>query len=258
MPKIDPSGVLLHAKHAFMPNKLGYCGPDDMGRILQHLQESSGDAKLVSILKNFEAAYPFIHLIGKSNGREPFDQKVTEAYWIGNELLSNVAPEEFYKFTLNDLRKKNGWEIRDLFLNLRDRAMPHHTFYVISTATSVISDSHHTSSPDPRKISETMDSCRISWGRVVKVGKDNLSVRYMPLKMLDGKISLAPEIMKKNVKYDSTVPPFESVATGDYVSMHWNFACEILSGFQVRNIERYTLRDVSSTNLFLSGMKRTI
>ncbi len=258
MPKIDASGALLHAKHAFMPNKLGYCGPDDRGAILRHLQESSINDNLVVTLKNFEAAYPFIRLIGKSNGMQPFDRKVTEAYWIGNELLGNVAPEEFYDFTLKDLKKKNSAEIRNLFLNLRDRAKPHHTFSVISTAKSVISDFHHSSNPDPTKIAEVMDNCRISWGEVLKVEKDSLSVKYKPLQLVDGLIDLSKKGVKKKVKYDRTVPPFENVSPGDFVSIHWNFACEVLSEAQVNNIRKYTKEDASSTNLFLDVMKRRL
>ncbi|MDG6907026.1 MAG: hypothetical protein JRN20_14735 [Nitrososphaerota archaeon] len=258
MPKIDAFGALLHAKHAFMPNKLGYCGPDDRGAILRHLQESSIDDNLVATLKNFEAAYPFIHLIGKSNGLQPFDRKVTEAYWIGNELLGNVAPEEFYNFSLRDLKKKNSTEIKNLFLNLRDRAMPHHTFYVISTAISVISDFHHSSNRDPTKISEVMDNCRISWGEVLNVEKDSLLVKYRPLQLVDGLVALTKKSVKKKVKYDQTVPPFENVSPGDFVSIHWNFACEVLSEAQVDNIRKYTQRDASSTNFFLDKMKRSI
>jgi hypothetical protein len=255
VPKVDTSGALFHAKHAFMPNKLGYCGPDDRGMILQCLRESSVNEKLVSTLKNFEAAYPFIHLIGKSNGRQPFDLMVTDAYWIGNDLLENVGAEEFYNFTLTELKKKNGEDIRSLFLNLRDRAMPHHTFYVISTTMNVISDSHHTSSPDPKKLSEVMDNCRISWGKVLKVEKDSLRVSYKPLGIVDGRLSLSSEKTKK-IEYNPEVPPFEKVVPGDYVSIHWNFACEILTRAQVRNINAYTKSDIDSANLFLRVMKR--
>jgi hypothetical protein len=250
------SGALFHAKHAFMPNKLGYCGPDDRGMILQCLRESSINEKLLSILKNFEAAYPFIHLIGKSNQKQPFDRMVTDAYWVGNNLLKNVGAEEFYKFTLNDLKKKNGEEIRSLFLNLRDRAIPHHTFYVISTTMNVISDSHHTSSPDPKKLSEVMDSCRISWGKVLKVEKNHLRVSYMPLRITDGKLYLDSETTKK-IGYNPDIPPFEKIVPGDYVSIHWNFACEVLSKAQLRNISTYTKSDIDSANLFLRAMKRT-
>jgi hypothetical protein len=256
MSKVDISGVFLHAKHAYMPNKLGYCGPDDRGAILHHLQESSVDERFISTLKNFEAAYPFIRLIGKSNEIEPFNRKVTEAYWIGNRLLSNVPSGDFYKFTISDLQKKNGQEIRSLFLKLRDQAIPHHTFYVLSSTMSIISDLHHSSSPDPRKVSEMMDSCRISWGQVLKVDKDQLLVGYKSLGVSNGKISLSRKLTKKRIKYNPTVQPFEKISPGDYVSMHWNFACEVLSQAQLRNIYVYTQRDVSSVNVFLRAMMR--
>src|SRR5271166_5350756 len=178
---VNSSGILIHARHAFMPNKLGYCGPDDRGKILQSLQDSTVDEKLMSTLKNFEAAYPFVKLIGKSTGRDPFDYRVAEAYWIGNELLNQVPPDQFYKFALTDLHKKNRKEIRDLFLSLQNRALPHHTFYVLNSAMSVLSDHHHTSGSGPEALAETMDNCRISWGTVVKVEVDKLVVRYRPL-----------------------------------------------------------------------------
>jgi hypothetical protein len=251
------AGALFHARHAFMPNKLGYCGPDDKGMILQHLQKSSVDDKLLATLRNFEAAYPFIHLIGKSNQREPFDLEVAEAYWIGNRLLKNVATRDFYNFTLDDLKKKNKEQIRRLFLNLGERALPHHTFYVINTATNIISDHHRSSAHEPRKIAEVMDNCRISWGKVLKAEKDHLWVKYRPLEITDNKISLGSEITKKNIEYNSAIPPFQKIVPGSYVSMHWGFACDILSDAQVRNISKYTQDDVKSANIFLLAMNET-
>jgi Family of unknown function (DUF6390) len=257
MPKVDVSGALFHARHAFMPNRLGYCGPDDRGLILEHLQESTVDEKLVSILRNFEAAYPFIHLIGKSNHRDPFDQDITEAYWIGNKLLNNVAPKDFYNFTLTELGKKNGKEIRSLFQSLRDKAIPHHTFYVLSTTTSVISDIHHTSSPDPKKISEIMDNCRIALGTVLKVEKNRLRVKYRPLYFENKEVLLGDEATRK-VEYDPNVPSFGRISEGDQVSLHWNFACDVLSGAQAKNLIAYTQRDIRATNLFLRAVREQV
>ncbi len=256
MPLVDASGALFHAKHAFMPNKLGYCGPDDRGMILDRLRESTVDDRLVATLKNFEAAYPFIRLIGKSNQRDPFDLKVADAYWIGNKLLSNVSPKAFYNFALEDLRKKNGEEIRSLFLALRDKAIPHHTFYVISTTMSIISDFHHTSGANPNKLSETMDNCRISWGEATKIERDQLKIRYRPLRFEDGWLSLGP-MKTKTIEYDRSVSPFDKIAVGDYVSIHWNFACEILSETQLRNIQNYTKKDIQAVNVFLEATKRS-
>ncbi len=252
---IDSSGALLHASYAFMPNKLGFCGPDDRGRILEHLRESSVDDRLISTLKNFEAAYPFVHLIGSATGREPFDPKVAEAYWLGNELLEQVSPEQFYHFTTGGLKKKNRDDNRNLFLSLGNRALPHHTFYVLNTAMSVISDFHHSSAADPRRVVETLDNCRISWGKVVKVEKDSLLVRYRPIVLENGILQYAQPALKK-LQYDREMPFCSHPRPGATVSMHWNFACQVLSATQVKNIRSYTERDLAATNFFLSTTKK--
>jgi len=252
---VDSAGIRIHARHAYVPNKLGYCGPDDRGKILQFLRGSAADEKLLSTLENFEAAYPFVKLIAKSAGMKPFDYRVAEAYWIGNKLLEEVSPDQFYKFTLNDLGKKNRAEIRNLFFNLQNRALPHHTFYVLNSMMNVLSNHHHTTGPGQEKIAEAIDNCRISWGTVVKVEKNRLLVRYRALGVKDGKIVFKPYALKK-IDYDSELSPFDKITPGAVVSMHWNTACDILNEIQLRNIKAYTKSDVSSTNKYLDVMKK--
>ncbi|MDP1629277.1 MAG: DUF6390 family protein, partial [bacterium] len=36
---------------------------------------------------------------------------------------------------------------------------------------------------------------------------------------------------------------------GDWISIHWDWACEILSPRQVRNLEYYTLQSLNLANL---------
>jgi hypothetical protein len=261
MPNHENSGLFLHASYTFMPNSLGFCGPDDRGSILRHLQTRKEDEKLFSTLKDFEAAYPFIRMIGEANRKNPFDAKVTEAYWIGNELLRKVPKARFYSFALNELSKakpgikSNGGEIRALFRNSRFHAIPHHTFYVINTATNVLSGKHYSSAEGAKKLGEIMDNCRISWGKVVKVQKDGLVVRYQPLLIKENSLRLGGHSLKE-VKYDPEIIPFNSVKEGDSVSMHWNFACQILSKNQLINIKEFTAEDIESGNLILRTLRR--
>ena len=124
-------GELLHAKHALQPNSLGYCGPDENGKILDHLHDSSVSEDLTTMLSKFEAAYPFVRMIAKSTGRAPFDKAVTEAYWIGNPLLDRVEPSEFFEFAHQGLGKRmKKAQAREIFRELGRLAKPHHTFYV--------------------------------------------------------------------------------------------------------------------------------
>ena len=246
-------GLLFHAKHAYMPNSLGYCGPDDRGSILRHLEGADGGEELTKTLTQFEAAYPFLRLIARSTGREVFDYSVPEAYWIGNGLLDRVPVPEFYEFSHKELNGRDPKEVRRVFRALGRAARPHHSFYVLSTyASSSVKDGPSLSNLAARKVGEAMDNCRISWGAVTKVGAKSLQVRHTPVAVDRGRVRLGRERLR-TVLYNREVTPFAEVRRGDVVSMHWNYACEVLTPRQVRNISKYTQRDLDSVNSFLAA-----
>ena len=240
---MDDEGVFLHAKHTLMPNSLGYCGPDENSIILEHLHSSSSGEDLLSTLKGFEAAYPFVKMIAESNGRDPFDYEVAEAYWIGNKLLEHVEPSKFYRFSQNGpTTRMTAVDSKDLFRNLGTSAKPHHTFYVLGMY------SRAKGGPEvDKKLLELMDSCRISWGRVVGVNKKTLTVERPPLVLDDGRLGLAAP-QRKEVVFDREIRPFNTVRKGDWVSVHWNFASEKLRPYQVRNLKSYTALDIEAAN----------
>lgn len=246
------SGVLFHAKHAFMPNTLGYCGPDERDMILRHLEGATGGEDLESTLKRFEAAYPFLKLIARATGHEAFDYQVPEAYWIGNRLLERVDVPDFRDFSRMDLPDRNEQEVDRAFRALGGRARPHHTFYVMSTyATASVRDGPNLANESQQRVVKAMDNCRVSWGKVRRVGKDSLQVESRPLVLEDGRFFLGRLKLKK-VGYNPRVDPFGRVKPGDPVSIHWDYACEVLSPRQVRNIARYTLLDIESVNKLLA------
>jgi hypothetical protein len=257
--KPEIEGELLHAKHALQPNSLGYCGPDENGSILEHLHASSVSEGLTSTLMRFEAAYPFVRMIAKSTGRQPFDKEVTEAYWIGNSLLDRVQPSEFFDFAREGLAssrkragKKGGLsneETKLLFREFGAMAKPHHTFYVLGMyARSNIKTASQ------GRLLELMDSCRVSWGRVLEVKEKTLVVERVPLAFRNESLFLAaPE--KREAHYDSEIAPFSTVRRGDWVSLHWNFASEKLTPRQLKNLKLYTALDIEATNLLVASRK---
>jgi hypothetical protein len=251
MTKSEKEGELLHAKHALQPNSLGYCGPDENATILEHLHDNRVSESLTSTLTKFEAAYPFVRMIAKATGRNPFDKEVTEAYWIGNSLLDRVKAPDFYQFAHQGLGKRfKKQEARSVFRELGDLAKPHHTFYVLGlySGSKFRSDNAH-------KFIELVDSCRVSWGRVLEVRRDTLLVSRRPLSIRDDHLELSAPVVKE-VRYDSAVPPFESVKKGDWVSLHWNFASERLRPYQLRNLRHYTALDIEATNRLTASPKR--
>ena len=235
-----------------MPNSLGYCGPDDRGTILHHLESGEGGDELVSTLKEFEAAFPFLRLIAKTTGREVFDYAVPEAYWIGNDLLRRVPVPEFYGFAHRELKGRNPAELKRVFKQVGGQAVPHHSFYVMSTyASSSLADGPNLSNTASARIARLIDDCRISWGRVTEVGRKTLAVEYTPVKITGGRLELGRAATKK-VRYNAEVTPFGSVRPGDAVSLHWDYACEVLTRRQLRNLKGYTAVDLQLTNRLLA------
>jgi Family of unknown function (DUF6390) len=248
-------GVLFHAKHAYMPNSLGYCGPDDRGTILRHLEEGDGTDRIVPTLKEFEAAYPFLKLIARSTGRDVFDYSVPEAYWIGNPLLDKVPVPDLYHFSHRELPRRSEEGVGMAFRALDGGAWPHHTFYVMSTyASSSLADGPSLSNESTGKISRLVDSCRISWGEVTAVKKKALEVRYRPVELQGGRFVLSRP-RAKLADYNPEVRPFGAVKPGDQVSIHWDYACEVLNTRQIRNIEKYTALDIASANTLAAKLR---
>ena len=49
------------------------------------------DQGLVQLVQAFSGAWPYLELISAGcDIRDPLDQRVVEAYWVGNELLDRV------------------------------------------------------------------------------------------------------------------------------------------------------------------------
>lgn len=243
-------GVLFHAKHAFMPNSLGYCGPDENGSIRERLEGGREEEVLLGTLRRFEAAYPFLRLIARSSGRDVFDYSVPEAYWIGSPLLEEVPPGEFYGFSKRELRGNGMKSLQGSFKLLDGTALPHHSFYVMGTYIGAGGDGPKLGEEKGKKIGELIDSCRISWGEVKGKSKDSLVVEARPITVGEGGLGLGGP-QRKSVKYDPLVEPFGEVKAGDTVSIHWGYACDVLTRRQVANIERYTAADIRGANAML-------
>mgnify|MGYP001594668769 FL=1 len=95
--KLRSSGARIAAIYGLIPNQLGFCGPK------QELLKNFIIGKLsipaiIPTLEKFEAAYAYYQLIARKNKiNSPFNKRVIEAYWLGNEFLD--------KITANDLRE---------------------------------------------------------------------------------------------------------------------------------------------------------
>ena len=233
-------GPQLFARYAFMPNRLAYCGPDDNRALFDYCAAGVTDAGLRGLLRKFTGAMPYLQLIAESNALvDPFDARVVEAYWLGNELLQGVEARALY----DSLRARFGQQMRasDLELVLGKApagAHPHHSFHVLEVCPR-----HGWPQALP-----FMDNCRISWGKALSADASTLTVEAMPLLIVGHQLVLGtPERRIINRAFDGK--GFVSAArAGEWVSIHWNWACQVLSPRQVANLERWTRYHLTLAN----------
>ena len=236
LPPAQPADLLdgpqIFARYAFMPNRLTYCGGDDNRALFDYCQAGTTDGGLLHLLRQFSGAMPYLRLIARSNHiADPFDRRVIEAYWLGNELLQGVEARSLYDSLRERFKKQMKADVLDLVLGKAPAgARPHHSFHVIEVC--------------PRKgwpqSLEFMDNCRIAWGRVASLNGATLKVSVQPLKVVGNDLVLAPEedrVVKRQLEGNGFV---NDVTVGDWISIHWGWACQILSEQQVANLERWT------------------
>jgi hypothetical protein len=241
------AGALLFGRYAFPPNRLGYCGPDDNQALLEQVSESRPDQGLLELERRFEGAYPYLCLIAQANEiRDPFDPRVVEAYWIGNELLERVEAAPFYQSLSERFRNRMkpsefGWLASKLELSAR----PHHNFHVFDVY--VRAGLMRNERADIAV--QTMDSCRISWGRVAAVEGAELLVERPQLVLAGGKLTLSEARAFRASRQLDGHGFVDCVKLGDVVSIHWNWACDVLDPTALSRLRRATQRSIALANL---------
>jgi hypothetical protein len=240
LPSLD--GPQLFARYAFMPNRLTYCGGDDNRALFDYCMAGATDAGLRELLHTFSGAMPYLRLIAHCNNiADAFEARVVEAYWLGNELLERVEARALY----DSLRARFAGQMKakqlDLVLGKAPAgAHPHHSFHVLEVCPR---------NGWPQALS-FMDNCRISWGRVVTLDGATVAAEVRPLVLAGNSLALgAPE--RRQIARQLDGRGFvDSVRPGDWIAIHWGWACQVLGKRQVANLERWTqhhLRIVNQT-----------
>ena len=242
-------GVALCARFSLATNRLQYCGPGDAEPVLYRaIVEGVGLASAREALRQFEALYPYLAAIGGKHGLDPFDARVVESYWIGNDLLEAFAREEFLPL-LEELRRR-GLPRRTaerLAEHLPARPIPHHTFHVAYVGVGEVTGHVATTVAN-------MESCRPAEGRVVRVdpAARQLELERRPLVLSGGRLALdAPR--RETRAFDPRI--LGPVAVGDSVVLHWGEPALRLDAERRAALERYTARALEAANEALPALR---
>ena len=233
-------GSQLFARYAFMPNRLTYCGGDDNRALFDYCMAGVTDPGLHRLLKKFAGAMPYLRLIASCNGiADPFDRRVVEAYWLGNQLLEGVEARALY----DSLRARFARQLKadqlDLVLGKAPAgAHPHHSFHVLEVC--------------PRngwpQACSFMDNCRISWGLVIGLNSATLTTEVKPLVLTGNNLVLGNPEHRQIMRQIDGRGFVDTVRPGDWISIHWGWACQVLNRQQVANLERWTQHHLTIAN----------
>ncbi len=251
---MDYAGLLLCSHYASAPNFYGYCGPDENATLVGNTVRKSAFKEITHILSEFETMYVYLRLIASENHIEdPFDQKVVEAYWIGNSLLDTVSQTNYHAILLEKMSIEKKFSKKD-YINMRrsimvKKVLPHHSFHVFNIFRRTGHDpSFHTL--------KTMDECRIGWGKVLNITSTKNENRSMSLIRIDmqplvfdhGLLRLGAvktRLLRHEYKGKSVI---SQIKKDDWVSFHWGFVCGVLRNTQVQRLRYYTQKSIEFFN----------
>ena len=240
-----PSGPVLFARYAYPPNRLGLCGPADAPALLDGAA-AGADGELRELARGFEGAYPYLQLIAEQNRLpDPLDERVVDAYWLGSPLTAAVRPRAMHRDLVERFRgRMSVGDWRWLEAALAAGTRPMHAFHVLEIFPRV--GLMRGGRPDP--VVETMDACRIRWGRVVDVIGEQLLVAARRLDLVDGHLELGPERTELANGWGGPGGVLDGVEPGDWVSLHWSWACDRLSPGQLTRLASWTDLALASAN----------
>ncbi|MDQ3306367.1 MAG: DUF6390 family protein [Actinomycetota bacterium] len=236
------SGLLDFIRYAFMPNHLGYCGGNEHEVLFEHAAAGQSDQRLAPMLAKFTGAFPYLQTIAAANHlADPFDARVVEAYWLGNELLEHVEAAALYRSLDERFGRQLTGRVRDQVLQKPPQgARPHHLFHVLDVYRHLEHEGIAMA---------TMESCRISWGQVGAVEGTELVVRRQPLVLSpEGKLALGEAVDARVLRSISDRGFADEVTVGDWVAIHWGWTCEVLDQRKLSNLRRWSQHHLALAN----------
>jgi hypothetical protein len=233
-------GVQLCARFSIATNRLEYCGPAGAEPgLYRAITEGQDLPSARDALARFEALMPYLEAIGAAHHRDPFDRRVVEAYWLGNELLDSFERREFVgildRLTARGLPRSLAARLVEA---LPARPIPHHLFHVGFVGVGNVTGHVPTTLAN-------MEACRPSWAEVRGVFDHQLDLLQPHLALEGERLVLAPAGPLR-CPHDPKVVP--DVAPGDTLALHWGLPALKLDPEQATRLRRYSELALAAAN----------
>lgn len=234
-------GIPLASRFSLATNRLKFCGPEDAEPALYSaIVDGRGSPAARAALERFEALAPYLEAIGRRHGLDPLDERVVEAYWIGNELLDGFGRADFER--LLDALTRRGLPAsiaRRLSASLPRDPIPHHVFHVAFVGVGAVTGHVPTTLPN-------IEQCRPRWTEVRSVEATRLRLAGPSLEARPGGCLELGDPVEETLSYDPRVLP--GLGVGDSVVVHWGWPALRLDPGRRTALEAYTRRSLAAAN----------
>ncbi|MGA2837093.1 MAG: DUF6390 family protein [Acidimicrobiales bacterium] len=238
-------GPLLFARYAYPPNELGYCGPADAGALFGTAGEGTDLRELSHLATGFTGAWPYLELIAGCNGiGDPLDERVVEAYWVGNGLLGQVPATALVTSLDERFERRVGSRFGAMAAAAPLGGVCQHSFHVFAVYPWLGLLRAGMEGP-PLTV---LDRCRIRWGVVETVSGDTATVRNATLVFDGSRLALGPERVEVARLGIDGIGLAPTVAPGDAVSLHWDWVCDVLPPGRLAWLQRCTAVNLAAVN----------
>ncbi len=220
------SGVLRFTRYAYPPNVLGYCGPGDHQALLEYASAGVADPGLDQLARGFDGAWPYLALIAAANGdRDPLDDDVVSAYWIGNDLLAHVPGDLLVRHLEDRFRPRVAGSVGVVVGPVLQGGVAHHSLHVLGVTPWI--GLLRAGQVDPAM--EVVERCLVRWGRVATVPDAGWVEVTVPTIMWDGlQLSLGPTRVEQ-FRCEERGHHLADVQVDDLVGVHWEWVCDRLT-----------------------------
>jgi uncharacterized protein DUF6390 len=245
----------MFARYAYPPNALGYCGTGDADVLLEQASTPDpghpsvnlrdGSPELAERARHFEGAWPYLELIAAANRvADPLDDRVVEAYWIGNALVDAVTPAQLRTLVESRFRRRAPEGGGEPDRAGRPAGPAHHSFHVFAIYPWMGMLRAGRVEPSLR----ILDQCRIRWGVVEEIHDDSALVRSQPLTWDGDRLGHGPARLETARVARGGRGFVSGLRSGDLVALHWDWVCDRLTESQRDDLSRYSNLSLEAVN----------
>lgn len=217
---------------ALRPNELHLCGTKEDVNTLLRCAMGGEDTGVAALVPHFPDLTAYLNTIGILTNRDPLSTPVVRAYWLGNDLLSQIPSTELVYRTLSAQYLALGKKDYASIISTHHLDCPYPTH--LAQVALKYSNSHDPL--HPYNLDE-INSCMVSAGEVLDIKQTIATVNLSTIVKNDSQ-GYSCVFSPRKVKYNHRLTP--DLKVGQNVATHLGRVALVLDGKEMSQFLHFT------------------